>query len=493
MDTVLLMGIVFVAGTALLAASRQERFLLFFLIRTRHFLNLIDYIARLAPGLWKFLADMSVVVSFGGLGAAYLSRYRRFGRNLDGILFLMGLAAIMLWAGDLLMMLVLLVLLALALKYVSSLRNPAVDFFFASGLGALAFMRFVDIVLTSLGSGQTVPLYVSMIEGAFGIPVILLGLFLNSASLIVFEGSQQPGAAPILPTVTESGEVGLGVPGYPIFIPLVYAVISLIVVLVCHEFAHGVLARVHKIRLKSTGLLTLGILPIGAFVEPDEKELEGRPSIEKMRVFSAGLFANLLVCVAAVLSASLITALLVDFDGIYIVEVGVNSSANGVLSGGMVLNAINGLEVRDLEGYRMVMSGIEPGTSVVVGTSEGDYEVVTMPPSGEDTGSYLGITVRNNIKTGYGMDIGVINFVLTALTWILFFNFNIALVNVLPVAPFDGWRMLRELMDVFKISRETAKNVVYLIVSVSIFLLLVNMYPLLGMFFDYIAEKLFPM
>jgi len=86
---------------------------------------------------------------------------------------------------------------------------------------------------------------------------------MQQAFAILFAGSNMPGVAPMLPSVNSEGEIGISVPGYDIFVPLVYAVIALAVLLFSHEFAHGVLARVHRVRVKSTGLLTFGIIPSG--------------------------------------------------------------------------------------------------------------------------------------------------------------------------------------------------------------------------------------
>ena len=66
---------------------------------------------------------------------------------------------------------------------------------------------------------------------------------------------------------------GVDVPGSPIFVPFVYGIVGLATVLVVHEFSHGILARVENVSIKSIGLLLFAIIP-GAFVEPDDEEIE---------------------------------------------------------------------------------------------------------------------------------------------------------------------------------------------------------------------------
>jgi hypothetical protein len=472
-------GVLFVLGTLFLIRSKNEKFLgLFFMIRTKHFLSFIDWIAKLAPGLWKFLADLAVVFSFGGLGAAYLSNQRKDSKSLGKIL--VGIAVL------------LLSLLALAsfIKYLSGLKNTSVDFIVSSVLFTLAFIKFMEGITLILGSELKIPLYISAIEGAFGVPPLLIGMFMMQAFQILFAGSNMPGVAPMLPSVNSQGEVGISVPGYEIFVPIIYALIAFTVLLFSHEFAHGVLARVHKIKLKSTGLLTFGIIPVGAFVEPDEKELEDRSSIQKMHVFAAGSFANVLVCAASVIIMFSLSAFLVSSDGILIAGLTENSTAKGIIEKGDVIYKVNNITLNSSAGYKKMVAGYAPGSLLTLETDRGLYDVTAGQSPENASIAYLGMYTENNIRGKYGLDMGILNFVWTTLTWMIFFNLNVALVNLLPIAPFDGWRMLREVMYVFRISEAHAKKIVYAIVAFCLILLLINALPLVTMFLDY-ANGLF--
>ncbi|NTV24485.1 MAG: metalloprotease, partial [Nanoarchaeota archaeon] len=70
-----------------------------------------------------------------------------------------------------------------------------------------------------------------------------------------------PGASLVLP--------GLEIAGLGTF-PLIIGWISLLIIMVVHEFSHGVVARAYKIKIKSSGIAFIGPIP-GAFVEPDEE------------------------------------------------------------------------------------------------------------------------------------------------------------------------------------------------------------------------------
>jgi membrane-associated protease RseP (regulator of RpoE activity) len=83
----------------------------------------------------------------------------------------------------------------------------------------------------------------------------------------------------------------LGLPGINPIIPLGYGLLALVFAVVVHEFGHGVMSRVYNIRVKTMGLLFL-VVPVGAFVEPDEEEIQKAPRKKRIRVYGAGPTTN---------------------------------------------------------------------------------------------------------------------------------------------------------------------------------------------------------
>ncbi len=79
-----------------------------------------------------------------------------------------------------------------------------------------------------------------------------------------------------------------------------YFLVALAIVAVSHEFAHGVFARLHKIKVKTTGLAFFGPF-FGAFVEPDEKQMQKAKKFPQLSVLAAGVFANVLMTIIFVL------------------------------------------------------------------------------------------------------------------------------------------------------------------------------------------------
>jgi membrane-associated protease RseP (regulator of RpoE activity) len=86
----------------------------------------------------------------------------------------------------------------------------------------------------------------------------------------------------------------LVLPGINPYVPFVYGLIGLIIAVVAHEFSHGIIARVMDFKVKALGLLFI-LVPIGAFMEPDDEEVNKGPRIARMRMFAAGPIMNFIL------------------------------------------------------------------------------------------------------------------------------------------------------------------------------------------------------
>jgi membrane-associated protease RseP (regulator of RpoE activity) len=94
----------------------------------------------------------------------------------------------------------------------------------------------------------------------------------------------------------------LVIPGVNDFLPLSVApeiVFGLLLGLVVHEGGHGLLCRVEGIDIESMGLVTLAVVPIGAFVEPDEESQRRASRGARTRMFAAGVTNNFAVAAVA--------------------------------------------------------------------------------------------------------------------------------------------------------------------------------------------------
>jgi len=105
-------------------------------------------------------------------------------------------------------------------------------------------------------------------------------------------------------------EYALAIPGLNPMLPLVYGVIGLVVAVAIHELAHGVQTRANDMTVESMGIL-YAVVPIGAFVEPNNDQINECGRKARTTVFAAGIAVNLVVALVLFLfmSAGLMGAL----------------------------------------------------------------------------------------------------------------------------------------------------------------------------------------
>jgi membrane-associated protease RseP (regulator of RpoE activity) len=142
----------------------------------------------------------------------------------------------------------------------------------------------------------------------------------------------------------------LGIPGINPIIPIWYGILGLVVAIVFHEFAHGFLVAFHKMKILAIGVLMF-IVPIGAFVEPDEDELASAERIKRMHVYAAGPTTNIVLAIVfLLLFAGLFSMVTPAHSGLYISEVYATENSR-VLQAGDIIAGINGTSVRSIDDF----------------------------------------------------------------------------------------------------------------------------------------------
>lgn len=296
-----------------------------------------------------------------------------------------------------------------------------------------------------------------------GIPVsvFFMGLMIYFIILSLKTFTTAPPASPILP--------GVDYPGNPIYLPLGYGLIGLATVIVVHEFAHGILARVEGINIKSIGVLLLAVLP-GAFVEPDEEGVKKASRLAKLRIYAAGSIFNLSLALIALLIVFLVSnfAIAPSFhsDGIEITSVVPNSPAEGILKEGMIIYSINGKSTNNITEYVNTLNKTKIGDELIFQTNQGVFKVKTGSNPNNSTRSYIGIrstehqVINQDIAVKYGNTLPWILFYLKDLfNWIFLLNFVVGTFNLLPMKPLDGGHIFEEILS-YKLSKETVKPIV---------------------------------
>jgi membrane-associated protease RseP (regulator of RpoE activity) len=291
----------------------------------------------------------------------------------------------------------------------------------------------------------------------------------------------------------------LAIPGVNDFIPFTFAVwLGLLATMVVHEFGHAVLCRVEGIRVKSMGVL-MAVIPIGAFVEPDDDDQEKTKGLKKMRMFGAGITNNIvlgLVCFALVVfllgfavpvSTPLIHGVYVDSPA-YTAGITPNS----------IIKEVNGISVSSRDEVATLLNTTKPGDTITLLTDTGGttsvhtLQLAAWPEvMSNRTSGFMGVTyydapvVKEQFRL-FSEPIGLIILlaipiytitdptswsqfslltigsmeaimwqvpfphfwtVIQLLFWCGWFNLVVGTFNALPLVPLDGGYILKEGVD----------------------------------------------
>jgi len=112
-------------------------------------------------------------------------------------------------------------------------------------------------------------------------------VYLYTVSDAFIQVTKIPPVLPLVPYLPSIFKVDFLPPFY-----FTYWIVIIGIVAVVHEFAHGIFARLNKIKVHSTGFGFLGPF-LAAFVEPDEKHLQKAKKFPQLAILAAGTFANI--------------------------------------------------------------------------------------------------------------------------------------------------------------------------------------------------------
>ncbi|MBC7091187.1 MAG: site-2 protease family protein [Nitrososphaeria archaeon] len=282
--------------------------------------------------------------------------------------------------------------------------------------------------------------------------------------------------------------INLPWPGINPYLPIVYGWIALFVGMVVHEVAHGVQARVAGVPVKFVGIILLLVLPIGAFVELDDKELEKSGLKKSAKALAAGPGTNFVTAVVSLILLLLIVSSLQPVvDGVLITQMNMEGPAyrSGIMPGD-IITSVNGQNVSTIESF---ISAVEPyyrpGQNLTLTIAREDRTLnftftLAVNPENSSRG-YMGIhgylSLREVLENYYSAvlrfpsrDVMVYmliptlpwastsipfsetlyrhytstllgssyHYLVNLLYWIWFLNFNLAIFNALPLYPLDG-------------------------------------------------------
>jgi membrane-associated protease RseP (regulator of RpoE activity) len=320
--------------------------------------------------------------------------------------------------------------------------------------------------------------------GYLAIPVGFLGMFFILGMLLfkvkdIFLGQAVDQGVQLLLPWTGSGSAG------PFMLmPFWTFIICIAVVVLVHEGAHGVISRAHNLKVNATGLGMFTIIPL-AFVEPDDKQLDSASAATQLSVFAAGPFAN--ICMGfIVLFISLfvlipLSSSYVDSTGLEIIDVisDFPAGAAGIVSGDTIV-AVNGEETLDTLQFVSVMNTVAPNEQITVLLQDREVSLITTENPMETGSPYIGISFKEHLESKstsfFGEFFGnALLYLIGLFGWLWVLNIGIGLVNLLPLGPVDGGRMLLTLSH-RTIKNETAARTLWLTISlVALLALLINL------------------
>jgi len=277
---------------------------------------------------------------------------------------------------------------------------------------------------------------------------------------------------------TEFAELTVLIPGVTLTssTSILYFFISIPIVLVVHEGAHGIVATLEKIRIK-TGGFAIFIALFAGFVEPDEEDFDKAKKISKLRVIGAGATANVIFALALgvilltnplfalVMPEPLLSVFYESPEGVLIISIIEGSGAEkaGLLANDIIteiddISIVHSLDFRHVElipGDTVTVSALRDGQLM-------EFPVVITPSPDDPERGLVGIMRDNSFAYK-----PVLNFIewdnkqfSFFLLWLWMISFFIGIINMLPLPILDGGKFIYSIIEK-KISEKSVNLVMW--------------------------------
>jgi membrane-associated protease RseP (regulator of RpoE activity) len=269
---------------------------------------------------------------------------------------------------------------------------------------------------------------------------------------------------------TEFAELTVLIPGVTLTSgsAIMYFLLSIPIVLVVHEGAHGIVGVMEKIGIK-TGGFAIFIAMFAGFVEPDEEQFSKAKKISRLRLIGAGPTSNVIFAFAlgAILFTNPMFAMVVPEpflssfyeeaeDGVLVLSVidGGGAQQAGIQENDVIveINDVNIASAIDLQ-----KNPLEPGEMVDVTILRDGSEIVfpvTIMASPDDPDRGLIGIMRNDQPPkpiynfiDWGLDTPMGFQFSMFLLWLWMISFFIGIINMLPLPILDGGKFIHTIID----------------------------------------------
>ena len=269
---------------------------------------------------------------------------------------------------------------------------------------------------------------------------------------------------------TEFAELTVLIPGVTLTSgsAIMYFLLSIPIVLVIHEGAHGIVGVMEKIGIK-TGGFAIFIAMFAGFVEPDEEQFSKAKKISRLRLIGAGPTSNVIFAFAlgAILFTNPMFAMVVPEpflssfyeeaeDGVLVLSLidGGGAQQAGIQENDVIIgiNDVNIASAMDLQ-----KNPVQPGDTVNVTVVRDGSEIVipvTIMASPDDPERGLIGIMRNDQPPqpiyniiDWGLDTPMGFQFSMFLLWLWMISFFIGIINMLPLPILDGGKFIHTIIE----------------------------------------------
>lgn len=350
-------------------------------------------------------------------------------------------------------------------------------------------IKFIDRIVGMCPNLWKVASTIGMIV-AFGVMIYGVYMILLSTQMVIDGTITSPAIQLVLPIPQAEPVSGSGFIGVPFW----FWILVVPFVLFPHELSHGIVSRAEKIKVKAVGVMQLLIFS-GAFVEPDDKQINKSGIMTKLRIFGAGSVANITIAIIFMLLSQFVLWPFFMPGGLVITDVVADSGASiGGLEKGMVIDSImdsdvsvdyttfssayayllfNGQDTELLDNLTSsvtvinILSRAEPGQTIEVMADGNVYDITLTGRPDNSTIAYMGVSASNVTNSDF-----MFTFMFPLLWWLTTMSLFIAIFNLLPIYPLDGGLMMESVAE--KVSKKHYKTIVKIVTALMVGILVFN-------------------
>ena len=244
---------------------------------------------------------------------------------------------------------------------------------------------------------------------------------------------------------------------------IMYFLLSIPIVLVVHEGAHGIVATLEKIKIK-TGGFAIFIAMFAGFVEPDEEEFDNAKKISRLRVIGAGATSNVIFAfgLGLILLTNPMFAMILPEpflgwfyespDGVLVLSIieGGGAEKAGIKENDIITN-IGDIRIISPMDFQKV--DLKPGQTVDVTILRDGQQIIfpvsIMASPDDPERGLVGIMRDNNLSFK-----PIYNYIewnnpqfSMFLLWLWMISFFIGIINMLPLPILDGGKFIQTIID----------------------------------------------